>query len=289
MSFYNPFSQSFSYLELLNSQGESLNQENSPYESFPPPDHNGAYEIPPWSSQESQDVPLSQETPVRKDRKKRNPADDEILISAWLNTSKDLIIANQQKGGSFWQRVNKYYVETPHAIANGEQGKNINCKQRWFKINEFTNKFYGAYAAAERINSSGHSENDVLKVAHIYFSDYKTKFTMEHFKTKRKPVAAASQSEAASQSAAASQSKSTHTEQDFEKRPQGIKAAKARRNNAQGKTIAEYKSMWEVKKVDMAEKEKLQKLGILDTLLAKSEPLSEADQVIKDKIVAQYF
>ncbi|XP_019088381.1 PREDICTED: F-box protein At2g14710-like [Camelina sativa] len=161
--------------------------------------------------------------------------------------------------------------------------------------------------AAERLNNSGHSENDVLKVAHnIYFSDYKTKFTMEHYwcllrfeqkwlnlhainnpstsvRTKMKPVAAASQSETASKSEA------THTEKDFEKRPQGVKAAKASRNNGQGKALAEYKRMWEVKKLDMAEKEKLQKLGILDTLLAKPEPLSAVDQVIKDKIVAQYF
>ncbi|XP_010507767.1 PREDICTED: glutathione S-transferase T3-like [Camelina sativa] len=289
MTSYNTFCQSSSsYLELLNSQGEALNQD-------------GAYEIPTWSSQQSHDEPLSQETPVKKDRKKWNPADDEILISAWLNTSKDPIIANQQKGVSFWQRVQKYYAESPHAIANGEQGVNINCKQRWFKINESTNKFCGAYAAAERSNSSGHSENDVLKVAHdIYFSDYKTKFTMEHcwcllrfeqkflnqnaintpspsVRTKRKPVGAADQSEA------------THTEQDSEIRPQGIKAVKADRKNSQGKSLAEYTSMWEVKRVDMAEKEKLQKLGILDTLLAKPEPLSAADQLIKDKIVAQYF
>ncbi|XP_010444924.1 PREDICTED: glutathione S-transferase T3-like [Camelina sativa] len=320
MSSYNPFCQSSSYLELLNSQGESLNQENSPYESFPSPGDNVAYEVPPYSSQESQDVPLSQETPARKNRKKWNPADDKILISAWLNTSKDPIIANQQKGGSFWQRVNKYYAETPHALANGEQGMNINCKQRWFRINECTNKFCGAYAAAERLNSSGHSENDVVKMAHdIYFAEQKTKFTMEHcwcllrfeqkwmnlnalnntstsVRTKRKPVSkaasqseTASQSEAASQSETASQSESTHSEQVFEERPQGIKAAKARRNNSQGKALADYKSMWEVKKVDMAEKEKLQKLGILDTLLAKPEPLSEVDQLIKDKIVAQYF
>ncbi|XP_010412447.1 PREDICTED: glutathione S-transferase T3-like [Camelina sativa] len=308
MSSYNTFSQtSSSYLELLNSQEESLNQD-------------GAYEIPPSSSQQSQDEPLSQDTPVKKDRKKWNPADDETLISAWLNTSKDPVIANQQKGGSFWQRVNKYYAETPHAIAKGENEMNINCKQRWFRINEFTNKFCGAYAAAERVNSSGHSENDVLKMAHnIYFSEYKMKFTMEHcwcllrfeqkwlnlnainnpstsVRAKRKPVAVASQSKSGSQSEAASQSESTHTEQDFEIRPEGIKAAKAKRNTAQekrntaqGKALAEYKSMWEVKKVDMAEKEKLQKLGILDTLLAKLEPLSEADQLIKDKIVAQYF
>ncbi|XP_010495300.1 PREDICTED: glutathione S-transferase T3-like [Camelina sativa] len=247
MSSYNTFSQSSSsYVDLLNSQGDTLNLD-------------GAYEVPPYSSQEShQDVPLSQETHIRKDRKKWNPADDEALISAWLNTSKDRIIGNQQKGGSFWQRVNKYYADTPHAIGNGEQGMNINCKQRWFRINECTNKFCSGYTAAERLNCSGHSENDVLKMAHdIYFAEHNTKFTMEHCWCLL--------------------------------RPQGIKAAKAKRNNAQGKAFAEYKSMLEVKRVDMAEKEKLQKLGILDTLLAKPEPLSEADQLIKDKIVAQYF
>ncbi|XP_019100881.1 PREDICTED: uncharacterized protein LOC104789430 [Camelina sativa] len=262
MSYYNTFSQSNSYLDLLNSQGEPLNQENS------------SSEIPPWSSQDSPDVPLSQEAPARKERKKWNPADDEILISAWLNTSKDPIIANQQKGGSFWQRVKKYYRESPHARAKGEQGLNINCKQRWFKINEFTNKFCGAYAAAERQNSSGQSEHDVLKK---FLNQNVINTPSPSSRTKRKPVESASQSDA------------TNTEQDSEIRPQGIKAAKADRKKGQGKALAEYTSMWEVKRVDMAEKEKLQKLAILDTILAKLEPLSAADQLIKDKIVAQYF
>uniref|UniRef100_A0A0D3E4H2 Uncharacterized protein n=1 Tax=Brassica oleracea var. oleracea TaxID=109376 RepID=A0A0D3E4H2_BRAOL len=40
------------------------------------------------------------ETPVKTPaarvvRRKWNPADDEVLISAWLNTSKDAIVANE--------------------------------------------------------------------------------------------------------------------------------------------------------------------------------------------------
>ncbi|KAF3569509.1 hypothetical protein DY000_02014733 [Brassica cretica] len=62
-------------------------------------------------------------------------------------------------------------------------------------------------------------------------------------------------------------------------RPEGIKAAKARRNNAKGKALEEYKSMWELKMEDLAMKEKLSKLAILDTLLAKKEPLSETEEV----------
>ena len=36
-------------------------------------------------------------------------------------------------------------------------------------------------------------------------------------------------------------------------------------------------------------KEKLSKLAILDTLLAKKEPLREAEEVVKNKMLALYF
>uniref|UniRef100_A0A0D3CUZ2 Uncharacterized protein n=1 Tax=Brassica oleracea var. oleracea TaxID=109376 RepID=A0A0D3CUZ2_BRAOL len=45
--------------------------------------------------------------------------------------------------------------------------------------------------------------------------------------------------------------------------------------------MAEYTTIWEMKKEDLAMKEKLSKLAILDTLLAKKEPLSEAEEVVK--------
>ncbi|KAF2604152.1 hypothetical protein F2Q70_00024788 [Brassica cretica] len=80
-----------------------------------------------------------------------------------------------------------------------------------------------------------------------------------------------------------SQSSSTNVA-DQEVRPEGIKAAKARRNNAQEKVTADYKSLWEIKL-----KEKLSKLAILDTLLAKKEPLTKAEEVVKSKISAAYF
>ncbi|KAF3599797.1 hypothetical protein F2Q69_00037056 [Brassica cretica] len=66
---------------------------------------------------------------------------------------------------------------------------------------------------------------------------------------------------------------------DHEIRPEGVKAAKSKRNTAQGKSLAEYTTIWEMKKEDLAMKEKLSKLAILDTLLAKKEPLSEAEEV----------
>ena len=76
---------------------------------------------------------------------------------------------------------------------------------------------------------------------------------------------------------------------DNETRPEGIKAAKARRNTTQGKTVDEYKSIWEMKKEDLTMKEKLSKLAILDALLAKKNQLSEAEEIVKNKLLAQYF
>ncbi|KAG2274366.1 hypothetical protein Bca52824_056921 [Brassica carinata] len=72
-------------------------------------------------------------------------------------------------------------------------------------------------------------------------------------------------------------------------RPEGIKAAKAIRNNGKGKGFEEYKSMCELKMDDLAMKEKLCKLSILDTLLAKKEPLSESEEIVKNKLLAKYF
>ncbi|WZZ66724.1 hypothetical protein YC2023_078094 [Brassica napus] len=85
-------------------------------------------------------------------------------------------------------------------------------------------------------------------------------------------------------------SQTSHTNVgDNEVRPIGIKAAKEKRSNGQGKSMAEYTTIWEMKKEDLTMKEKLSKLAILDTLLAKKEPLSEAGEMVKNKLLAAYF
>ncbi|KAF3577726.1 hypothetical protein DY000_02033234 [Brassica cretica] len=52
-----------------------------------------ASDIPPFSSQQSEAPSLQEDTPVqRRERRKWTPADDEVIISVWLNTSKDTIV-----------------------------------------------------------------------------------------------------------------------------------------------------------------------------------------------------
>lgn len=166
----NEYSQYSSYVGLLHSQSENVGNENFHYESFP------SSEIPPFSSQNSEAPPTPEDTPAqRRERKKWTPADDEVLISAWLNTSKDAIVGNDQKSGTFWNRVQEYYAASPHVIAGGLKTEHNHCKQRWHKINDWTNKFCGAFAAAERRMTSGQSENDVLKLAHNSTTSFTTR------------------------------------------------------------------------------------------------------------------
>ncbi|XP_018470906.1 glutathione S-transferase T3-like [Raphanus sativus] len=303
---YHP-AQSSSYVGLLHSKDGSAFNENFPYESFHSSVNFGDSEpIPAFSSQQTQDAPP--ETPVaRAVRRKWNPTDDEVLISGWLNTSKDPIVSNDQKAGTFWNRVAAYYASSPHGREDGER-EWVHCKKRWHRINDEINKFCGAYAAAERQQRSGESDTDVLKKAHdIFHSDNGHKFTLEHawcmlkYEQKWMSLNTPTPGSKRKNTETSTQSSTTKgfvepesTPQGLvepERRPEGIKAAKAKRNTLKGKSVAEYAAVWDMKKADLEKKETLSKLGILDSLiaLAKVQPLTEAEEAAKNKILAQYF
>ena len=291
----NQSSQYSGYIGLLTSQQQYVVQENIPPESFPYSVNIGGSDIPPFSSQQAQTPSQPDATPVeRVVRKKWTPHDDEVLISAWLNTSKDAVIGNEQKSGTFWKRVGEYFAGATEA---GEKTEHVHCKQRWHKINDHTNKFCAAFAAAERQVTSGQSDNDVLKVAHeIFYANNGTKFTLEHawcvLRYEHKwinlnpPKAAVSSKRKTGEDA--SEPSSTNVGEG-EIRPEGIKAAKARRNSSQGKAVENYRNMWELKMEDLAKKEKLSKLAILDSLLTRKEPLSEREEAAKNKLLDELF
>ncbi|XP_056841797.1 glutathione S-transferase T3-like [Raphanus sativus] len=292
----NPYSLSSGYVGLLSSQHDSVGNGNFGYDSF----HSQSSEIPLFSSQSDAPTPVEDTPPQRGKRQKWTPADDEVLISAWLNTSKDAIVGNEQKLQTFWKRVAEYFEASPHVTNGGPKRLHKHLKQRWHKINELTQRFCGAYAAAERQNRSGQNENDVLKAAHdIYHSDHNIKFNLEHawcvlrydqkWLNLNPPPKAAGSSKRKDGVDGVEGSEASVFVGDNEPRPEGVKAAKARRNSKQGRSVEDYKSIWEIKKEDFAEKEKLSKLAILDTLLAKKDQLTEAEEIVKDKIVAQYF
>lgn len=292
-----PYSQSSGYMGLLHSQHDSVREENSPYESF----HSLSSEVPQFSSQQWEAPAPTPPTDTPVGRGKRHtwtPGDDELLISAWLNTSKDPITANYQKSGTFWKRVGDYLFAALKERDGVDCGEHLHYKQRWHKINDQTNKFCGAYAATERRHSSGQNENDVLKEAHdIYYRDNDSKFTLEHawcvlrYEQKwanlnPKPCGSSKRKTVETGGSQASTGGS-QTVDEHETRPIGVKAAKAKRGKAQGKSVEDYQRIWEVRKEDLAGKELLSKLAILDSLLTKKEPLTEAEEAAKDKLLAE--
>ncbi|CAN7057045.1 unnamed protein product [Brassica oleracea var. botrytis] len=116
----------------------------------------------------------------RKERRSWTPTDDVVLISSWLNTSKDAVVGNKRKFVAFWKRITDYFDASPK-LTGCEKREPMHCKQRWHKINDLDCKFCGAYEAAAREKTPGQNENDILKQAHvIFFNNYKKKFTLEH-------------------------------------------------------------------------------------------------------------
>ncbi|KAF3588889.1 hypothetical protein F2Q69_00031658 [Brassica cretica] len=52
-----------------------------------------------------------------------------------------------------------------------------------------------------------------------------------------------------------------------------------------GKSLSEYQSMWNIKMQDLAMNEKLSKMKLLDSLLAKTESLLDYEEALKKKLI----
>ncbi|CAN6878932.1 unnamed protein product, partial [Brassica oleracea] len=63
----------------------------------------------------------------RKERRTWTPTDDVVLISSWLNTSKDAVVGNEQRSLAFWKRIVTYYNASPK-LAGCEKRETSHCK-----------------------------------------------------------------------------------------------------------------------------------------------------------------
>ncbi|XP_010462803.1 PREDICTED: glutathione S-transferase T3-like [Camelina sativa] len=221
------------FMDLLHSQMGTQNVVAHPYDS--------SSQVPIFSTQCPNDAPseVGSTQVGRRTKTTWSPADDVLLISAWLNTSKDPITSNQQKGGTFWSRIEKYFASSPKAAGRPHR-EAMHCKQRWGKINDIVSKFVGCYEAAEKQRSSGMNEDDVMKIAlQIYFDDHKVKFTLEHawreLRHDQKWCSSSSTRGTATtkrrkcvDGSAQSSSSQPHEEDESTTRPPGIKASKGK-------------------------------------------------------------
>ncbi|XP_019086314.1 PREDICTED: glutathione S-transferase T3-like [Camelina sativa] len=179
------------FMDLLNSQKNSNVSDNSaqtsqpvqfrsPFSSQPIQFSSPFSSQPinlssPYSSQlinlstqsESEDcievtVDDNEEDGGRRSRKRWSAHEDINLISAWLNTSKDPVVSNEQRLNSLWVRVAAYYKSNGGGTGSNGQGAS-QCRP------------------ANTRKKSGESEDDVIKLAHeIYMNDIKKPFILEH-------------------------------------------------------------------------------------------------------------
>ena len=129
---YNPYQ---NFVDLLQSQQES----STGLESS---------SILPFGTHASEGSNFEQHSPAtRTPIRAWTPTDDVVLISSWLNTSKDPVVGNEQRSVAFWKRVASYFSASPK-LAGCEKREPSQCKQRWHKINDLVCKFCGAYESA---------------------------------------------------------------------------------------------------------------------------------------------
>ncbi|XP_013654185.2 glutathione S-transferase T3-like [Brassica napus] len=280
---FHPFTESANFVDLLNSQ-QSVSSTQVPF----------------LATEGIEDLHFA-EASRNKERRTWTPTDDIVLISSWLNTSKDAVIGNEQRSLAFWTRIAAYYNASPK-VAGCEKREASHCKNRWQKINDIVCKFCGAYEAATRQKTSGQNENDVLKLAHeIFFTNHNKKFTLEHAWTElrndQKWCALSTAKKDGS-------SKKRMCEDDSEmmehsatadggtKRPQGVKAAKrcskermSKKTVLDGNDLSNFQTMWGIKKQDLDMKERLSKMKLLDSLIAKPEPLAAYEEGLKKKLI----
>ncbi|KAF3497707.1 hypothetical protein DY000_02052206 [Brassica cretica] len=74
------------------------------------------------------------------------------------------------------------------------------------------------------------------------------------------------------------------------KRHVGVKAAKGgggKRPMGDQLSASEFQGMWSLKEKDLAAKERLKKMGLLESLIAKKEPLSQFEEALRDKLITE--
>ena len=95
--------------------------------------------------------------PNAKRQKNFIPDEDEIVVSAWLNVSKDPVTGANQSHSSFWCRISNYYEAHRKSFPSRTESS---LMHRWMYILENVNKYCACYDVIERRNQSGKTIHD---------------------------------------------------------------------------------------------------------------------------------
>ncbi|XP_019085570.1 PREDICTED: glutathione S-transferase T3-like [Camelina sativa] len=308
----NPFPQTY-FVDLMNSQKDSNGSDNpilsnsvssqpvhftstfsSQHVHFRPgfssqPLH---FSPTPSESEDCIDVAVDEnEEDGRRGIKKQWSAEEDVnLISAWLNTSKDLVVSNEQRLQSFWKRVAEYFKANDGSSGSDARGPS-QCKARWNKINHQVNKFVGCYSQASSRRKSGESEDDVLSLAYeLYKNDMDKPFLLGHcWRELRHDQKWITEECSHKRTKLATEEECND---GAETRPPGVKASKKKGKkpavtiDVEDGSVGKLDKIIAMKEQEQAAKERHGKMRLLDSLLNKTE-LTSAEQLLRDKLVDQ--
>ena len=104
---------------------------------------------------------------LRKAQRTKNftSAEDNLLVSWWLNTSKYAVTENEQQSGLFWKIILNYFVSNG---GNHIERSQSSLKNRWLDINTKCAKFVGFYSQVERRQQSGQTKNGRVRSIFLY-------------------------------------------------------------------------------------------------------------------------
>lgn len=295
----NPFSHSSGFTNLLNSQQGNPCLQPNPYDGFSPIIDLGSSDVPVFSSECTDDPILGKpKRECRKERRNWSPKEDIVLISSWLNTSKDPVVGNEQRATAFWTRIAAYFNSSlkkiPELAGIPSRGHD-HCKQRWQRINDQVCKFVGCYEAAHSTIKSGWGDEDYKKLAlDLFFNDYGNKFTLEHAWLELRQ----DQKWCGEGSSKRRRVEEAGLEDEPLSRPPGVKASKAKGKKSlsnkptvdqESKDMLEFQEMWAIKEKDLLLKDKLSDKKLLDSLLLKTEPLNDMELALKNKLISDLY
>ncbi|XP_013617062.1 PREDICTED: glutathione S-transferase T3-like [Brassica oleracea var. oleracea] len=188
-----------------------------------------------FGSQATEGCNFEESSPTeRKERRSWSPIEDVVLISSWLNTSKDPVVGNEQRSVSFWKRIAATPVPSLLDVKRGSRLSASKDSTGSMTCNH-KKKFTLEHAWKELCNDQKWSELSTAK---------------NDGSSKKRKVDDASQSES---------SQAIETDDERTNRPRGVKASKAGGKKAMvdGKEVAKFQTMWTIKKQDLEIKEML--------------------------------
>uniref|UniRef100_A0A5B6Z1S7 Putative la protein 1 n=1 Tax=Davidia involucrata TaxID=16924 RepID=A0A5B6Z1S7_DAVIN len=131
-------------------------------------------------SVESSQIPAQMGSTMKKGLRSHNftTEEDNLIVSAWLNSSLDVVLPNEQNSKTSWQRIYEYFHRNKNFTSHRSS---ISLKARWATIKLAVNKFIGCYAQIEARHQSSVSEQDkILQAMLMYREMHQASFQFEH-------------------------------------------------------------------------------------------------------------